>query len=94
VFPHLLRLSAAVHMAEAGVSMAEIAQYLGHDDDRVTARVYARFSPAHLRKAAAALEYDDLGSPNQKITTPDAGNMPEYLVGATGIEPVTPTMSR
>jgi integrase len=54
--PHILRHSAAVHMAESGVSMAEIAQYLGHSSEAVTYRVYARFSPSYLRKAASALE--------------------------------------
>lgn len=56
VTPHTLRHSAAVAMAEAGVPMHEIAAYLGHTDPRVTFRVYARFSPEHLRRAAAALE--------------------------------------
>lgn len=60
VHPHLLRHSAAVHMAEAGIPMSEIAQYLGHSNARVTEEIYARFSPDHLRRAAAALEYDDL----------------------------------
>lgn len=57
VTPHVLRHTAAVHMAEAGVSMAEIAQYLGHADSRITESVYARFSPDHLRRAADALEF-------------------------------------
>jgi integrase len=64
VFPHLLRHSAAVHMAEAGIPMEEIAQYLGHSDVNVTRNVYARFSPTYLKEAARALEYDDLGSMN------------------------------
>jgi integrase len=53
--PHVLRHTAAVWMAEDGVPMAEIAQYLGHTDSRITERVYARFSPSHLRRAARAL---------------------------------------
>lgn len=61
VSPHVLRHTAAVHMAEDGVPMEEIAQYLGHRDVAVTRRVYARFSPNHLRQAAQSLEYDDLG---------------------------------
>ena len=56
VSPHVLRHSAAVWMAEGGVSMPEIAQYLGHADSRLTERVYARYSPTFLRGAAAALE--------------------------------------
>lgn len=56
VSPHVFRHSAAVWMAEAGVSMKEISDYLGHGDSRVTERVYARFSPDHLRRAAGALD--------------------------------------
>jgi integrase len=56
VTPHALRHTAAVWMAEAGVPMAEIAQVLGHTDERTTFRVYARFSPKYLRKAVSALE--------------------------------------
>jgi len=57
VGPHLLRHSAAVWMAEANVPMTQIAQFLGHANSRVTERVYARFSPAYLAGAAAALEF-------------------------------------
>lgn len=53
--PHVLRHSAAVRMAEAGVPLDEIAQFLGHTDPRITYRVYARYSPGHLRRAAEAL---------------------------------------
>lgn len=56
VSPHDFRHSAAVWMAEDGVSMAEIARYLGHEDSRITERTYAKFSPQYLRKAAASLE--------------------------------------
>lgn len=57
VSPHVFRHSAAVHMAEAGISMDEIAQYLGHEDVSVTRKVYARFSPDYLRAAANVLQY-------------------------------------
>jgi hypothetical protein len=46
--------------------MEEIAQFLGHDDVATTREIYARFSPDYLKKAASALEYDDLGSMNQR----------------------------
>jgi len=55
--PHMLRHSAAVWMAEAGVPMTEVAQFLGHTDSRITERVYARFGPEFLARAADALEY-------------------------------------
>lgn len=57
VTPHDLRHTAAVWMAEDGVSFEEIAQFLGHASPTVTYRVYARFSPEHLKRAAKALEF-------------------------------------
>lgn len=56
VTPHVLRHTAAVWMAEAGIPMPQIAAFLGHTDTRVTERVYARFSPSFLMNAARALE--------------------------------------
>jgi integrase len=53
--PHVLRHTAAVWMAEAGVPMSQIAQVLGHTDSRSTERVYARYSPDYLRVAVSAL---------------------------------------
>lgn len=58
VTAHVFRHSAASWMAEDGVPMAEIAQFLGHADDRLTQRVYARFSPTYLGKAAKSLEFE------------------------------------
>lgn len=55
VSPHMLRHSAAVWLAEDGHSMYEIAQFLGHDDVKTTTKVYARYSPTHLRKLADSL---------------------------------------
>lgn len=57
VSPHVFRHSAAVHMAEAGVPMSEISQYLGHSNVSVTERVYARYSPTHLRRAAEVVDF-------------------------------------
>ena len=56
VSPHMLRHSAAVWMAEDGHDMEEISQFLGHDDVKTTRRIYARFSPTHLRKLADSLD--------------------------------------
>jgi len=55
VTPHVLRHTCAVWLAEAGTSMPEIAQFLGHSDSSITERVYARYSPERLRSAADAL---------------------------------------
>lgn len=56
VSPHVLRHTAAVHLAEAGVPMSEIAQYLGHTNMTTTFRIYAKYSPEYLRGAASKLE--------------------------------------
>lgn len=65
VTPHALRHTAASWMAESGVPMSEIAAVLGHSDSRVTERVYAKFSPGHLRRAVASLDMSGVpsGSP-------------------------------
>jgi integrase len=61
VTPHDLRRTAARLMVEAGVSIEEVAQYLGHTNPQVTFRVYGRFSPTHLRKAASVLDFATIG---------------------------------
>jgi integrase len=57
VSPRVIRHTAAVWMAEAGIPMSEISQFLGHTNTKVTEQVYARYSPDYLRKAASALEW-------------------------------------
>lgn len=56
VSQYVLRHTAGVYMAQAGVPMEEIAEYMGHSSIETTRKHYARFHPAHLRKAAGALE--------------------------------------
>lgn len=63
VTPHVLRHTAAVWAAEAGTSMSEIAQYLGHSSTKVTERTYARYSPNHLRGMANVLQLNKGNSP-------------------------------
>lgn len=58
VTPYVLRHTAAVWMVQNGVPIPEIAQYLGHTNPAVTYRVYARYSPQHLQKAAKSLDLD------------------------------------
>lgn len=55
--PHMFRHSAAVWMAEDRVPMEEIASYLGHKDVNITIRVYARYHPDYLRRAARSLDW-------------------------------------
>lgn len=54
--PHDLRRTAGRFMAEAGIPIDEIAQYLGHSNPNITRSTYGQFSPSYLRKAANALE--------------------------------------
>ncbi len=72
VGPYVLRHTAGVWMAQAGVPMSEIAQFMGHTSTQVTERVYARYSPDHLRRAAGALRLDE---PLQ-LTAEDLGDKP------------------
>jgi len=55
VTPYVLRHTAGVWMAQAGLPMAEISQYMGHTSTAITERVYARFHPDYLQRAANAL---------------------------------------
>lgn len=56
VTPYTLRHTGAVWAAEAGVSMDELAQFMGHDDAATTSKHYARYSPGHLRRVADAVQ--------------------------------------
>lgn len=55
VTPYTLRHTGAVWAAEAGVPMSEIAQFMGHDDDRTTQKHYSRFSPGYLAGVANSI---------------------------------------
>lgn len=55
VTPYTLRHTGAVWAVERGTNMAELAQFMGHDDDRTTQKHYARFSPDYLRNVSSNL---------------------------------------
>lgn len=50
VSPHMFRHSAAVWLAEDNHSMDKIAQFLGHSNSAITAKVYARYSPNYMAR--------------------------------------------
>lgn len=56
VSQYTLRHTAGVYMAQAGVPMEQIAEFMGHTSIETTRKHYARFHPDFLRKAASALE--------------------------------------
>ena len=53
--PYTFRHTGAVWAAEAGISMDELSQFMGHDTSATTSKHYARFSPDYLRKVADAI---------------------------------------
>lgn len=53
--PYTLRHTGAVWAAEAGVPMAELSQFMGHDDSRTTEKHYARYSPDYLIRVSNAI---------------------------------------
>jgi integrase len=54
--PYTLRHTGAVWAAEEGIPMPELAQMMGHDDDRTTQAHYARYSPDYLARVVRAVE--------------------------------------
>lgn len=65
--PHMLRHTSAVWMAENEIPMSQISQYLGHSNTEITERVYARYSPQFLKKAASSLEIGFNCTQNEKM---------------------------
>lgn len=55
MYPYVLRHTAAIWMAERGIAMEMIAQYLGHTSAATTYKHYARYTPDYLQKAASQL---------------------------------------
>ena len=91
-----------------GVPVWEVAGFLGHSSGYKTTERYAKFGPDHLAEAVRAIDgyFADLGlaAVSQRATRavrvssvlvpPAMGSQAfDMMVGATGIEPVTPTMS-
>ncbi|MHA7580433.1 tyrosine-type recombinase/integrase [Paenibacillus vandeheii] len=56
ITPHLLRHTFTSLMAEAGVDLSTIQDMLGHEDDRVTERVYMHVTQARKLDAADKLD--------------------------------------
>ena len=52
--------------------MSELAQMMGHDDDRTTQRHYARYSPEYLRGVASAVEaaFDSADEVQSELSRP------------------------
>ena len=108
---YAIRHTMAMDLRRRGVSVWEVAGWLGHSSGYRTTEIYAKAGPDHLAAAVAATEsyFQDLrklagGDLAGPVTAGlrvdgvrvDFANVPQVIdgmVGATGIEPVTPTMS-
>ena len=78
-----------------GVGKWDVAGMLGHSDTRMVEKHYGHHDPEYLRAAAEAVS-DNVPSDFHRRHTPmhaACARHGQSMVGATGIEPVTPTMS-
>ncbi|MBW7849693.1 MAG: site-specific integrase [Rhodospirillales bacterium] len=101
VSPHVLKHTAISRLAEQGVPVDLIADYTATTPQTVW-RIYRKVNPDTLRPvaslAADGLDFSNVFAVNQLTPQPWKGRNPKVslgvpMVGATGIEPVTPTMS-
>jgi len=101
VTPYVLRHTAATWMAQDGVPLWTIAGFLGHSDTRMVEKHYAHHHPDYQKVAAQAIgqrlaklelapQFHPTRGSGEKATL---AKSLEKMVGVTGIEPVTPTMS-
>jgi hypothetical protein len=108
VTAYTIRHTVAAEMRKRGVPVWEVAGFLGHSSGYRTTERYAKFGPDHLAEAVRAIDgyFEDLGIAalppraaiplrvSSVLAPPGMGPyLVENMVGATGIEPVTPTMS-
>jgi len=89
VSQYTLRHTAGVYMAQAGVPMEQIAEFMGHTSIETTRKHYARFHPDYLRKAASALEIirGSKGSLEPPPVNEDQSESESNVDGTEGQEP-------
>ena len=97
VVPYALRHATAIWMAQPGVRLREIAQLPGHGDARTVEKHCAKGHPDFRKCSMNAIEASlapALSHPRRKKGDVLAlARSLKRMVGATGFEPVTPTMS-
>jgi len=109
VTPYTLRHTAATWMAQRGVSLWEIAGFLGHKDTRMVQRHYAHHHPDYQKNASKAVaetlaeagiatqlrpkERNEANRMRRQKRRNPQVSLGVSMVGAAGIEPATPTMS-
>ncbi len=92
---HLFRHSAAIWLAEADRPMSEIAQFVGHSDTRTTEKINAKYSPDYSSNHGTGYRGTNQRKPptSTHMRKQIFDFIEERMVGVTGIEPVTPSMS-
>ena len=101
VVPYALRHTAASWLAQAGVPLVEIAAFLGHSDTRMVERHYVHLHPDYKEKASNTIAQNMKAAGITPQLRPRKGTgatgmsakSRKAMVGVTGIEPVTPSMS-
>jgi integrase len=84
--PYVLRHTAGVWMARAGVPMQEIAAFMGHKNLKTTMDHYAHFHPEFMQRSAAALELKGRNGPRKAMVHdgPGARTLVEHMVQSDG----------
>ena len=96
---HDLRHTYAILLIEQGENIKYIQSQLGHSSPTMTLNVYAHLMKPVNQKAALKLESSILGTGHNLVTTNEkgapasTGNPLIFLVGTTGFEPATSTVS-
>ena len=99
VSPYCIRHTMAVWLREQAVPEWECAGILGHRlPGYGTTEIYAKYRPDYLSAAAAAIDLFMAEAGMAPARAPLRAScvlpMPRKVVGSTGIEPATPTVSR
>jgi len=95
VNPYSLRHTVARWLRKEGVPAWEVAAQLGHKRlEFSNTEIYAPFDPSYLNQAVAGIDkLLHTLSCELRLSSLDQLFFEKHLVGDTGIEPVTPTMS-
>ena len=92
VTPHVLKHTCITWLLQNGVPIRQVAGFVG-TSEKIIETTYGHHSPDHLNAARTGFSGRNLGKSEMKGRTILAKSLKE-MVGTTGIEPVTPTMSR
>lgn len=90
---HTFRHTCATRLAEGGLDLVSLRDWLGHSDIKITAERYVHLMATHLHRGAIILNGGKLTQevPTQDLQSPK-GEQPDYQVSMSNRDtPVTPT---